>query len=320
MEQVVTDAGDLPDDVAGSRVAVGFRPSGDLHLGNLLSIGYATVLANELGLTVDLFCCDTDWSAHIHEHTYPENNDVMTLFFRRDCPCGAHESVAAHHLDRIRPFLDGLREQTGTSIDAGVLTDIAGDDYYVDALRTVLENMEELDAFYGGGFRRRYRSPVAAVCSDCGHSHAKGSAYSRDHDALVHTCRVPDCSAGFASTALTDRVGVYYLVDPVRDPGRDVAVHVFGGDYRAAEKEQQTPKITKVAKTTELATGETPHYLLAPLIADSNGQPLSKSVGNGMTVEAIADLAAYGRWLVPQIREWLYDGRRHLPQDALRTE
>lgn len=316
-DRITTDTAALPDNPDGSRVAVGFRPSGDLHLGNLLSIGYATVLAAKYGLTVDLMCCDTDWSAHIHEHTYPEENRVMTPFFQRDCPCGSHDTVAHHHLDRLRPFLDGLRSATGATVETGYLTDIAGDDNYMDALRTLLTNMDDFDTIYGGGFRRRYRSPVAGTCSACGHSHAKGSAYSPETDEVVHACRVPDCDAGFATTRLDDPVGVYYLVDPVRDPGRDVAVHVFGGDYRDARKEQKTAKITKVAKTTHLATGTTPHYLLAPLIADNRGEPLSKSAGTGTTVTAIDDLDRYGQWLADQIPDWMEQAPRALPQDQL---
>lgn len=314
--KILTGANHLPDNLEGSRVAVGFRPSGDLHLGNLLSIGYATVLADELGLTVDLMCCDTDWSAHIHENTYLGENRVMTLFFQRDCPCGAHDSVAEHHMARIQPFLNGLQSAVSADMETGFLTDIADDAAYNDALRSVLENMDELDAVFGGGFRRRYRSPVAAVC-ECGHSHAKGSAYAAEHDALAHACHVPDCSAGFAHSALTERTGVYYLVDPVRDPGRDVAVHVFGGDYRDAQKGQKTSKVEKVARITEIANGETPHYVLAPLIADDGGKPLSKSAGVGATVEEIDDMEAYGAWLAENVREWLYGSPRHLPQDAL---
>lgn len=315
--QIHTDPQELPQDVDGSRVAVGFRPSGSLHLGNLLSIGYAAAVAAKHDLTVDLMCCDTDWSAHIHERAYPDENRVMPLFFQQDCPCDDHESIAHHHMHRIQPFLDGLRDATGAQIDTGYLTDLAGNEQYMDALRTVLTNMNDLDAIYGGGFRRRYRSPVAGHCTECGHAHAKGSSYSPETDEVVHACRTPDCDAGFAATPLSDPVGVYYLVDPIRDPGRDVAVHVFGGDYRDAQKEQKTPKIAKVAKTTELAAGTTPHYLLAPLIADETGEPLSKSAGTGTTVDDIQNLERYGRWIATQIGEWMQDTPRALPQDAL---
>lgn len=301
----------------GGRVAVGFRPSGDLHVGNLLSITYAAVLADELGKTVDLMCCDTDWSAHIHGHTRPDNNRVMSLFFERDCPCGDHENVAHHHMDTLQPFLDGLRDRVSADITGSFLTDIAGDEHYLDALRAILSDMDAFDDIFGGGFRRRYRSPVAANCDACGHAHAKGAAYSARSDELVFACRNEDCGNGFAARPLSGRIGVYYLVDPVRDPGRDVAVHVFGGDYRDAQKEQKTSKAEKVAKITELATGETPTYFLAPLIADAQGKPLSKSKGNGMHAADIDDLESYGRALTGQVFDWIDAERRHVPQQAL---
>ncbi|MFB6180365.1 MAG: hypothetical protein ABEJ93_00655, partial [Candidatus Nanohalobium sp.] len=70
---VTSDFSEL--DAEGERVAVGFRPSGELHVGNLLSIGYAAIIAEKLDLELDLMCCDTDWSAHIHENHKPENSD-----------------------------------------------------------------------------------------------------------------------------------------------------------------------------------------------------------------------------------------------------
>ncbi|MFB6242221.1 MAG: hypothetical protein ABEJ36_05495 [Candidatus Nanosalina sp.] len=301
----------------GKRVAVGFRPSGELHVGNLLSIAYAAVIADELGLDLDLMCCDTDWSAHIHQQYRPEESGVMRLFFNRDCPCGGHMNIAEHRMEELEPFLDGFREELGIDFEPGYLTELQGDEGYVEALRNVLERMEEFDAIFGGGFRRRYRSPVAAVCDSCGDSHPKGSAYSSETGELASACRNPDCAEGFASSRLSGEIGVYYLVDPVRDPSRDVAVHVFGGDYREAEKEQVTPKVEKVAKITELATGETPAYFIGPMIADDEGKPLSKSKGTGRTVSEIDDLESYGREMAGKVRGWLEGEKRYLPESEL---
>ncbi len=301
----------------GEKVAVGFRPSGELHVGNLLSIAYAAVIAEELGLELDLMCCDTDWSAHIHQQYMPEERDVMRLFFKRDCPCGRHENLPEHRMDELEPFLDGLREALDIRFEPGYLTELQGDKDYTDALRTVLENMEEFDRIFGGGFRRRYRSPIVNVCNGCGDSHSKGAPYSVDTDELVFACRNPECSRGFASGKLSQEIGVYYLVDPVRDSSRDVAVHVFGGDYREAEKEQVTPKVQKVAKITELATGGTPAYFLGPMIADEEGKPLSKSKGTGKTVSEIDDLEEYGQRIADKIKEWLGEEKRYLSEADL---
>jgi lysyl-tRNA synthetase class I len=301
----------------GSKVAVGFRPSGALHVGNLLTIGYAAAIADWMKLDLDLMCCDTDWSAHIHSHHFPENNRVMKLFYMRDCPCGEHENVAEHRAEELRPFLNGLEEQFGISIDVKYTTDLKGDEAYTDALREVLNNLKEFDEVFGGGFLRRYISPVVNVCPSCGLSHAKGASYSRTTDHLVFPCRNMECTNSFASSSLEGDIGVYYLVDPVRDPSRDVAVHVFGGDYRVAEKERATPKVQKVAEITEMATGETPAYFLAPLISDQNGKPLSKSKNAGKTVEDIDDLKEYGRRIAADVTEWLHTENKYLHQNEL---
>lgn len=301
----------------GSRLAVGFRPSGELHVGNLLTLAYSAVLADKLDLGLDLMCCDTDWSAHIHEQNRPENNRLMKLFFERECNCNEHSSIAEHRLDEINPFLRGLEKELDIEVDQGFLSDLRGDEEYLDALRNVLNNMESFDDIFGGGFRRRYRSPVVTVCDGSGFSHAKGSAYSNETDELVSTCRNEECGAGFMSGSLKDEIGVYYLVDPVRDPSRDVAVHVFGGDYRDAKKEQKTSKVEKVAKITELATGETPVYFLAPMISNKEGKPLSKSKNTGKTVSEIDDLEKYGEKLAKKASEWINEEKLYLPEEKL---
>ena len=301
----------------GKRVTVGFRPSGSLHVGNLLTITYAAAVADRLAKPLELAICDTDWSAHLHEHHFPDNNRVMKLFFKRECPCGEHENVAEHRLEEIRPFLEAVEKQLGVEIDTKYLTELQGDKEYTDALRKILRNMPEFDDIFGGGFMRRYISPVTVVCDECGYSHAKGASHSPGTDELVAPCRNMECMNGFMSEPLTGEIGVYYLVDPVRDPSRDVAVHVFGGDYRVAQKEQKTSKIAKVAKITEMATGETPAYFLAPMISDENGRPLSKSKNTGKTVEDIEDLEEFGAELASKVTVWLEDEKKHIRQDNL---
>ena len=304
-------------DFSGENVAVGFRPSGELHVGNLVTIGYAAVIADKLDLELDLMCCDTDWSAHIHEHHRPENSDVMKLFFERDCPCGDHESIAEHRVDEIKPFLKGLEKELGMDINPGYLSDLEGDQGYMEALRNVLTDMKSFDEVFGGGFRRRYDSPVVNVCPSCGFSHSKGAAYSEKTDELVFACRNPKCEKGFAAGNLSDKIGVYYLLDPVRDPSRNVAIHVFGGDYRDASKGMKTSKIEKVAKITELANGVTPEYFLAPMIADNEGKPLSKSKNTGKTTSEINDLERYGQQVVVKIRKWIKEEKKYLPESEL---
>jgi len=302
--------------IEGGKVAVGFRPSGSLHLGNLVTISYAAVLADELDLELDLMVCDTDWSAHIHSDHLEDENRSMKLFFNRECPCGDHSNVAEHRVDEISEFLSVLRGET-VDFEVNYLSEYSSEEYD-EALRNVLNNMDDFDEIFGGGFRRRYRSPVAAVCDECGFSDAKGSAYSSETDELVSACRNPECMNGFMTTKVSNpEKGVYYLADPVRDPARDVAVHVFGGDYRDAEKEQKTPKIEKVEKITELACGESPEYFLAPIIVTEEGLPLSKSNGTGRSVEDIEDVEKYSKELIGNVRKLTEEEREFVSEDEL---
>jgi lysyl-tRNA synthetase class I len=318
--QITSDFSELQEwDPEGDKVEVGFRPSGELHVGNLLTIGYAAAAADWIREDLMVTVCDTDWSAHLHQHHFPDNNRVMKLFFQRDCPCGDHETLSDHRLDEIQPYLDALEKYLGINIRTRKLTELHGDKEYTDALRNVLKNMNDFDDIFGGGFRRRYISPVTVVCDECGYSHAKGASYSPGTDELVAPCRNTECTNGFASDPLTGRIGVYYLVDPVRDISEDVAVHVFGGDYRTAEKEQVTPKISKVAKITELANNAAPasSYFLAPMIADSEGKPLSKSKGTGRTVSDIEDLSEFGRKVSSEVTVWIEEEKKHIQEDEL---
>jgi lysyl-tRNA synthetase class I len=303
-------------DVEGGKVAVGFRPSGSLHVGNLLTITYAAVLADELGKDLDLMVCDTDWSAHIHEDHLPDENRVMKLFFKRGCPSGNHGSIAEHRLDELSSFLDVLAEET-VEFEPAFLSDYE-DESYDRALENVLDSVDELNDVFGGRFRDRYRSPVAAVCPECGFSDAKGSAYSSETGMLVSACHNPECSTGFMETRLSDsEKGVYYLVDPVRDPGRDVALHVLGGDYRDTGKGEKTPKVGKVEKITKMACGETPVYFLAPMIGDDDGNPLSKSHDTGVTVDEINDIEEFAKRLVERVRKIIDEEKDYVVQDEL---
>ena len=318
LEKVTSDFSDIESRrFDGDKVAVGFRPSGELHVGNLLTISYAAVIADKLNLELDLMCCDTDWSAHIHEHHRAENPELMKLFFQRECPCNKHSNIAEHRVDEIGPFLEGLEDELDIEITPRYLTDLEGDEKYMDALRKVLTNMKEYDDIFGGGFRRRYDSPAVNVCQSCTFSYSNGAAYSEGTDELVFPCKNPECEKGFADGNLSGKIGVYYLVDPVRDPGRDVAIHVFGGDYRDAEKEMKTSKIEKVAKITKLANGETPDFFLTPMIADEEGKPLSKSKSTGKTVSEIDNIELYSKEIVEKIEKWLYQERKYLSEDLV---
>jgi len=265
-------------------IEVGFRPSGELHVGNLVSIGAAAVLADRYDRRLQVTCCDTDWGAHTHEHVRDDNKQVMKQFFAREDLDGCHRSLAEHRFDLARPYIEAIVDDAGVEAELSMMSDLQKDSAFRDAARRLLERMDEFDAVWEGGFRRRWVSPFTPVCA-CGFSPAKGASYAPESDSLVWPCWAQDCDRGFHEMSLSGNgmMGIYYLVDPIRDTSsRETAVHVFGGDYAGARKGQKTSKIHKVEEITRIANGEVPHYFMSPLIVSDNGKPLSKSKGTGI--------------------------------------
>lgn len=300
-------------------IEVGFRPSGELHLGNLVSITAAGLLAASEDRTLQVTCCDTDWDAHTHQLVEEQNSRTMRHYFSREDPDGCHDSLAKHRSAMARPYIEAIGTALDISIEYRFMSDLQKEQGFRDALARLLERMDAFDAVWDGGFRRRWVSPVSPVC-DCGFGPAKGASYGADSRTLTFPCWHDDCSDGFHEARLDadNELGIYYLVDPIRDTAnRDTAIHVFGGDYRKAEKGQKTTKLHKVASITEIANGETPTYWTAPLIVDTDGKPLSKSKGTGKRLSAVGDPEA----VVPSVRDTVEtavaDGKDAIVESAL---
>jgi len=272
-------------------IEVGFRPSGELHLGNLVSIATAGLLADKYDQRLQVTCCDTDWDAHTHQLVEEENGRTMQHYFERPDPEGCHGSLAEHRSAQARPYIEAIADQLGIHMEYSFMSDLQQDPAFRDAVHRLLTRIEAFDAVWDGGFRRRWISPVSPVC-DCGFGPAKGASYAAQQRTLAHPCWHEDCPRGFheASLDAENMLGIYYLVDPIRDTSsRETAVHVFGGDYRKAEKGQKTTKLHKVNRITEIANGTTPTYVTAPLVVDDDGKPLSKSKGTGKRLSDVGE-------------------------------
>ncbi|MDY6771393.1 MAG: hypothetical protein SV186_05590 [Candidatus Nanohaloarchaea archaeon] len=291
-----TELSELEKTVDGDgAVEVGFRPSGELHIGNLVSIASAALIAARNDMKLQVTCCDTDWAAHTHELVREDNKQIMKHYFEREDPDGCHEDLAKHRFELARPYIEAIIEEAAVDAEIEFMSELQKDPAFRESLKRLHERMPEFDAVWDGGFRRRWKSPVAPVC-DCGFSPAKGAAYAPDSESMVFPCWAEDCDRGYHEADLDgdNMLGIYYLVDPIRDTSsRDTEVHVFGGDYRKAEKGQKTSKIYKVSEITMIANRETPDYFLAPLIVSTEGKPLSKSKGTGVFLSELDEPEAF---------------------------
>lgn len=303
----------------GGKVDVGFRPSGELHVGNLFSIASAAVLASETGSELKITCCDTDWDAHTHDLVREGNKFVMEHFFQREDPYGCCRNIAEHRFSKAVPYIESICGELGVEYSLRRMSELQKKKGFRDALRELMLKTPEFDGFWGGRFRARWKSPVSPVC-ECGFSPAKGASYAEKSDSFVFPCWNKECSKGFHETGIYEEscLGVYYLVDPVRDTSSEnTSIHVFGGDYRKASKGQKTSKIEKVEKVTELANGETPDYFIAPLIVEKSGKPLSKSKNTGIFLDELPKPSVFSENFVGQVEKALEQGRKAVVMDKL---
>lgn len=300
-------------------VEVGFRPSGELHLGNLVSIATAGLLAAKHGRRLQVTCCDTDWDAHTHQLVAEENGRVMKHYFERPDPDGCHGSLAEHRSAQARPYIEAIADQLGIEMEYAFMSDLQQEQGFRDAVHRLLTRIEEFDTVWDGGFRRRWISPVSPVC-DCGFGPAKGASYAPEERTLAHPCWHDGCDHGFHEADLDadNMLGIYYLVDPIRDTAsRETSIHVFGGDYRKAEKGQKTTKLHKVEQITAIANGETPTYRTAPLIVDEDGKPLSKSKGTGRRLSDIGGPEELVSSVLSSVRTAVEDDKEAIVESAL---
>ncbi|MDY6778638.1 MAG: hypothetical protein SVU32_08285 [Candidatus Nanohaloarchaea archaeon] len=306
-------------DASGTGVEVGFRPSGELHIGNLVSIASAAVIAGRHDEPLQVTCCDTDWAAHTHELVREDNKRVMKHYFARDDPEGCHDNLAKHRYAGAEPYIREIASAADVELDFNWMSDLQQDSAFREALHRLFERMEEFDAIWDGGFRKRWKSPVAPVC-ECGFSPAKGASYASESRTVAFPCWNDRCGRGFAEAPLAEenRLGIYYLVDPIRDTSsRDTKIHVFGGDYRHAEKGQKTTKLHKVRKITELVNGETPLYVTAPLIVSSGGKPLSKSKNTGIFLSELPAPGEFVPSFLDVVEDCLVGGEETVVADEL---
>lgn len=303
----------------GEAVEVGFRPSGELHVGNLLSITSAAIIAARNDLKLQVTCCDTDWAAHTHELVREDNKQVMQHYFERDDPDGCHDNLAEHRFALAEDYIQEIIDETGAEAEVRFMSELQKDEKFRRSLQRLLERTGDFDAIWDGGFRRRWKSPVAPVC-DCGFSPAKGASYAEQSRSMVFPCWNEDCSKGFHETPLGEdnELGIYYLVDPIRDTSsRDTKVHVFGGDYKKAKKGQKTSQIHKVEKIIWLANNATPHYFLTPLVVSKKGKPLSKSKDAGIFISDLDEPAGFVPGFVEEVEQAIVEGQNAIVVDEL---
>lgn len=291
-----------------THIAVGIRPSGVIHLGNMCTIGLAGILGESIGphlSSINLTVCDLDlpdacdWP--VKEKGYVRYFDSIPSKRNRG------ETVLDYSMRSIEDFVHGVERDTQVDVSIRRLSSIQKEPSFREGLKRVLDTpgcMQFLQKRVPEG-----RVLVYPLCPGCNTSDPTFPEYKNGR--IYTSCSNPECSKqGPYEVDLLDTerpLAVHFFIDPLRDrtihPLSDI--HVFGGDYNEIHdngsgslspaahvlmgEEGTVTKINKILRITELASGSSPDYLVGPTLYARDGSKMSKSKNNGLSLERLRD-------------------------------
>lgn len=261
----------------------GYGPSGLPHLGTFNEVLRTTMVRNAYAALTGgatrlvAFCDDMDGLRKVPDNV--PNQDMLAACLGKPLtqvpdPFGEHESFAHHNNARLRGFLD----QFGFDYDFVSSTERYRSGAFDDALRGVLRHY---DAIMGvmlptlRAERAATYSPVLPVSPASGH-------------VLQVPVRVVDADSGIVA---------------FEDDGRMIEHCIFGGgaklqwkvdwamrwvtlgvDYEMYGKDL-TDSGTQSGKIARILGGQKPEGLIYEMFLDERGEKISKSKGNGLSIE-----------------------------------
>jgi lysyl-tRNA synthetase, class I len=263
----------------------GYGPSGLPHIGTFGEVVRTTMvrrafhlLAPHIPTRMFAFSDDMDGLRKVPDNI--PNQDMVRQHLGKPLssipdPFGTHESFGAHNNARLRAFLDEFgfeyEFQSATDwyksgrFDAAMLSVLA---HYDQVINIVLPTL--------GGERQRTYSPFLPLCPETGRI-LQVPVIQRDVDAGTIVYRRED--GIMVETPITGgRCKMQWKADWAM---RWVAL---GVDYEMSGKDL-IPSVVLASKIARVLGGTPPMNLTYELFLDDQGQKISKSKGNGLSVE-----------------------------------
>ncbi|MBL23994.1 MAG: lysine--tRNA ligase [Rhodospirillaceae bacterium] len=262
----------------------GYGPSGLPHIGTFGEVQRTTMVQRAFQELSDIptklfaFSDDMDGFRKVPENL--PNQDLLTENLNKPLtevpdPFGTHESFAHHNNARLRAFLDDF----GFDYEFKSSTECYKAGLFDDALKRMLEVYDDVMGIMLptlGAERQKTYSPFLPICPETGHvlqvpvietdPSAGTIVYQRDDGTQVETevtggkCKLqwkPDWAMRWYAFSVDYEMSGKDLIDSVQQSGR-------------------------IAKALG---GRTPQNLTYELFLDENGEKISKSRGNGLTIE-----------------------------------
>jgi lysyl-tRNA synthetase class 1 len=261
----------------------GYGPSGLPHIGTFTEVLRTTMVRNALHALSDMptrllaFSDDMDGLRKVPDNV--PNQDMLREYLGKPLtripdPFGTHESFAAHNNALLREFLD----RYGFDYEFASSTDYYATGRFDEALKSVLRHYQAiLDVMLPtlGADRRATYSPVLPVSPKSG-------------IVLQVPVEVVDADAGLIAfmdegerieqTILGGHAKLQWKVDWAM---RWVAL---GVDYEMAGKDL-IDSVIQSSKITRILSGRPPEGFHYEMFLDEKGEKISKSKGNGLSLD-----------------------------------
>lgn len=289
----------------------GYGPSGLPHIGTFAEVARTSMIRHAFDYLSDiptrLYCFSDDMDGlrkvpdNVPQREMLEKHLNMPLTKVPD-PFGKYESFGHHNNAMLRSFLDSF----GFDYEFQSSTEWYTSGRFDEYLKLILSHYDEIMAVMLPSLREERRqsySPFLPICPRTGHV-LQVSVLSHDIEAATITYRDRD-TGRLVETPIT---GGHCKLQWKADWG--MRWRAFDVDYEMSGKDL----IDSVKLSTQICRiigGRPPENLTYELFLDENGQKISKSKGNGLTIEewlkyAPAESLSYYMYQAPRKARRLY--------------
>lgn len=263
----------------------GYGPSGLPHIGTFGEVARTTMVRNAFKflapeIPTKLFCISDDMDGLRKVPDNLPNQDMIRANLDKPLtsvpdPFGTHESFGAHMNARLRAFLDTF----GFEYEFKSATECYKNGLYDAKLLEVLKNYEKIMATMLptlGPDRQKTYSPFLPVSPKTGKvlqegvqqiNKEKGTIIFKDEDGTLTEIPV---TGGNCKLQWKPDMGMRWAAF-------DVDFEMYGKDHLAS-----APLYTKICN---IVGGKAPEQFMYELFLDDKGEKISKSKGNGLTMD-----------------------------------
>lgn len=284
----------LLEDNGYSRISVGLRPSGYVHIGTALTFlqGLKAVYNND-GSFLDAYVLDLDFDRQ-------REKDFVSYLHKKG-NCGCHELMREHTMDEITQMLDEMACYLGVDhsrINVSYFSDLTENPEFQNYMVKLFGSKKGriLLKRTVTGKTQKSSTLISPIC-ECGHSSVKPPKMVAGKDSLLlrAECYNGDCDMEKYELNLTDprSLNIHFIVATMRDlckrrKTEKADIHIFGGDYMLPSHKEGEPKVVKVSRFLNGISKNPPLVYVGPLLLYKKKR-IRKSRGSSFTLDRIEE-------------------------------